>query len=103
MKLYKTRIQKLTQADGQVKYFAQYKKLFLWIFPIWYNFHEWYGEDDPCRIYRMAIKKQLYYEGYGKSEKTAKKLIDCYVAYVNEYNSEKKNSKIVKTEYEDYP
>lgn len=99
MKLYKTRIQKLTQADGQVKYFAQYKYLFEW-----HSFHMWNGSSTACKVFSQCMMyDEFFAENYGKSEKAAKKLIDCYVAYVNGYNSEKKNSKIVKTEYEDYP
>lgn len=98
MKLYKTRIQKLTQADGTIKYFAQYKTFFGW------NKFSSFEDDVTVRlVFKAYVMDTTNCIDYGKSEKAAKKLIDCYVAHVNEYNSEKKNSKIVRTEYEDYP
>lgn len=96
MKLRKTRIRKVTKANGSVEYFAEYKWGF-W----WYSFADMMGPDSYARsVCYDWIKTK---DTIKRSEQEVKELIDFYIARVKWKNACDIGNKVIKEEYEKYP
>lgn len=101
MKIRKTRIKKVTKANGSVKYNAEYK-WGLW----WYQFDDLMGPGEIVRdiyfSYNLDARlKGEYHLPY--SEKQAKEIIDFYIAMVKHLNACEIENEVVMVEYEGYP
>lgn len=94
MKLRKTRIKKVTKANGSTEYYPQFRGWFLW--------NDFYGWDSGLsEITTQWLKTKKEKLTHSKSE--AKELIDYYIAQVEYRNACEIESKVMKVEYEDYP
>jgi hypothetical protein len=101
MKLRKTRIQKITKANGVEVFSPQIKTLFGLD---WCAFTEYVDTPLPMSFNQVLINEHnLEYKDLCKSLEEAKKVIDEYVGYVNHQNASQIENKVTKTEYIDYP
>lgn len=92
----KTRIKKVTTADGTVRHYAQYKYLFSW-----YNFSDWevtvWTHTTPRSVWGASP-----FVGEGSVEE-CKMLIDRYIEVFNNEVEKRNKKKVVNTEYIKYP
>lgn len=92
----KTRIKKVTTADGEVKHYAQYRYLFRW-----YNFSDWevtvWTHTTPRSVWGASP-----FVGEGSVEE-CKMLIDRYIEVFNNEVEKRNKKKVVNTEYIKYP
>lgn len=95
MKLRRTRIKKITKANGSVEYAAQYK------YGLWWCY---FYEDGfiSCDDARCIFKCWPSFGEYSSKER-AQNLIDFYVKHVNYQNVVDMGNKADSTEYEEYP
>ena len=98
MKLRKTRIKKITKANG-VEIFIPQVNTFFGL--KWTDFTDYQSNGlESSFIYTLVKEYKL---GCLQSLKDAQDVIDAYVAYVNHQNAISIDNKVVKTEYVDYP
>lgn len=101
MKQRKTRIQKITKANGIEVFSPQIKVLFGLY---WCAFTDYVNNPLPMAFNRTLINKHnLAYKGVCKSLEDAQKVIDEYIGYVNHQNASKIENKVTKIEYIKYP
>ena len=101
MKQRKTRIQKITKANGVEVFSPQIKVLFGLD---WCAFTDYVDNPLPMAFNLILIDKHnLAYKGLCKSLEEAKKVIDEYIGYVNHQNASEIESKVTSIEYIDYP
>ena len=99
MKLRKTRIKKITTANG-VEIFIPQVNTFFGV--DWTDFTD-YPSHNLGFSMRLMENHDLGYKQACKSLKEAQDVIDAYIAYVNHQNAVSIGNKIIKTEYIDYP
>lgn len=98
MKLRRTRIKKITKANGSVEYVAQYK-YGLW----WCCFNEFYADSEVKEMYGEWAKMSRNKKFSKGTDEMAKHIIDFYVRKVKHLQASNHENKVVKTEYEKYP
>ena len=101
MKLRKTRIKKITKANG-VEIFIPQVNTFFGLF--WRDFTDSPSNDLGASFnHILTCEYKLGCLQVCKSLKEAQDVIDAYIAYVNRQNAINVENKIIKTEYVDYP
>ena len=101
MKLRKTRIKKITTANG-VETFIPQVNTFSGL--CWRDFTDSPSNDLGAYVSHILTSEyKLSYLQACKSIKEAQDVIDVYVAYVNCQNAISVENTVVKTEYVDYP
>ena len=100
MKLRKTRIKKITTANGVEIFIPQVNTFFGME---WTDFTDY--QCNHLRDFNLILMSEhkLGYLQACKSLKEAQDVIDAYIAYVNRQNAISVENKIIKTEYVDYP
>ena len=103
MKLRKTRIKKITKANG-VETFIPQVNTFSFFVRDWTDFTD-YPSHDIGESFNLILKSEhkLGYLQACKSLKEAQDVVDAYIVYVNRQNAISVENKIIKTEYVDYP
>ena len=101
MKLRKTRIKKITKANGVETFIPQVNTFFGLC---WTDFTD-YPSHDIGESFNLILKSEhkLGYLQACESLKEAQDVVDAYIAYVNRQNAISVENKIIKTEYVDYP
>ena len=100
MKLRKTRIKKITKANG-VEIFIPQVNTFFGL--CWTDFTAYPSHDIGAFTHILMSEYKLGYLQACKSLKESQDVIDAYIAYVNSRNAISIDNKVVKTEYVDYP
>ncbi len=101
MKLRKTRIKKITKANGGEIFIPQINTFFGMG---WTDFTDYPSSGLGHSFINILLSKyKLGFLQACKSLKEAQKVIDAYVAYVNHQNASEIENKITKKEYIDYP
>ena len=100
MKPRKTRIKKITTANGVETFIPQIKTFFG---PEWIDFTDY--QCNHLRDFNLILMSEhrLCCLQACKSLKEAQDVIDAYIAYVNNQNAISVENTVVKTEYVDYP
>ena len=103
MKLRKTRIKKITKANGVETFIPQVNTFSLFGLG-WTDFTD-YPSHDIGESFNHILKSvhELGYLQACESLKEAQDVVDAYIAYVNRQNAINVKNKIIKTEYVDYP
>ena len=102
MKLRKTRIKKITTANGAETFIPQVNTFSLFGLG-WIDFTDY--QCNHLRDFNLILMSEhkLGCLQACKSLKEAQDVIDAYIAYVNHQNAISTENKIIKTEYIDYP
>ena len=101
MKLRKTRIKKITTANGVETFMPQINTFFGMG---WADFTGYPSSGlGPSLIRILLSEYKLCHLQACKSLKESQDVIDAYIAYVNRQNAISMKNKIIKTEYIDYP
>ncbi len=101
MKLRKTRIKKITKANGGEIFIPQVNTFFGMD---WTDFTDYPSHDIGASFNHILMSEyKLGNLQACKSLKESQDVIDAYIAYVNRQNAISVENKIIKTEYVDYP
>ena len=100
MKLRKTRIKKITTANGVEIFIPQVNTFFGME---WTDFTDYQCNHLIDFNLILMSEHKLGCLQACKSLKEAQDVIDAYIAYVNRQNAISVENKVVKTEYVDYP
>ena len=103
MKLRKTRIKKITKANGVETFIPQVNTSTFFVRD-WTDFTDYLSHDIGGSFnFILKSEHKLGYLQACESLKEAQDVIDTYIVYVNCQNAISVENKIIKTEYVDYP